>query len=1171
MKKVKTLQKEIQFKKSSIKTFGLTNNDQKKDTNTQMTNAILLHQTGQLAEAEIIYNQVLSINPEHPKALSLLGAIAVASGNIEVGVNLISRSIAHEPEDFDAHANLGSALIYLERHNEALKHLDQALTLNSESHTAYSNRGICLRHLGRTDEAIKSFLMATSLKPEFGTAHHNLSYALLSSGHEQQGLAAMEWRWKDPMFDFKMRDFSEPMWDGIASLNNKTLRLWPEQGPGDMIIWASRLKEVILQTERCVVQIYPKLASLFARSFPEAMFEDDGGERDIGHKNEKTRDFDFHLPMGSLFFRLQQTPSLPVNTYLTPDPERVAFWKKRLSDLGQGPYIGISWTSGITSPGRMHNYTRIDDWGPVFQKPAQFINIQFGDCQNDLSQAHETYGIKIHTFEDLDIFNDLDDLAALAKALDLVISVSTIAAPLAASVGTPTWLIAWKQSPWNNFVLSARGPEISCFERNTGESWDAVFEAMAKRLQSTFNLPIKNTDTRPVIKSQCLDLRLDKAVKKFNTGYLVEAEKICRCILEADPSHPHALCLLGNIAYSTGQTEEAIALIKKAIALRPNFIKAHVNLGVVLRANGQIEEALRSINLALSLDPNLIEAINIKGIILDSQGNLDEAITCYQKCLKIEPNQAEAYINLGNTYMKRGQLERAIENYREAININPNHDIALGNMGLALQGMGYFIEAVESFIKAVAANPNNADNHNGLGTLMQDMGELNKATDCFQQAVKLAPHHSFAARNYLHALSYIPEIDNSKLFNEYCRMIRPGSTVKKNDSKGFFVDYNSPKINMGHMEPGKRKRLRIGYVSSDFHNHPLANNVLPLITNHDLKAFEIFCYANLKKSDEITKKIQHHSSHWRTINELSDEEVAKKVQDDKIHILILLGGNFDKNRPNISVHRAAPIQVSMYGGTTTALDAMDYWMTDALLHPPDADPNTAEKFTETLCRLPNLYVYPYPENTPAVSTLPADKNDFITFASFNKPCKMNDEVLDLWSQVLLKIPRSQLLLKSKDFFASPFTKQKLETRFENNGIDPKRINMLSSIDNMHDHLANYHQADIALDTFPFAGATTTFQALWMGVPVISLMGNRFLSRAGGVISLQAGLEGTIAKDKNEFIEKAVALASDRPKLRRIRETLRQKISASPLCNGPAYTRNVEIAFQSMWVNYLKRK
>ena len=677
---------------------------------------------------------------------------------------------------------------------------------------------------------------------------------------------------------------------------------------------------------------------------------------------------------------------------------------------------------------------------------------------------------------------------------------------------------------------------------------------------------------------------IDRAIKTNNT---------------AAPFHNN----MGNAQRALGNLENAADSYSQALTIQPDDTGTLSNLGLALTELGRSEEAIDYYRKALQIDPNILETNMRLGILLDEQGHVDDAIKYFKQAIIIKPDDADIYNFLAIALYKKKQFSEAEASIKMAISINPNEAnhhsylstiqlemknpegankschmalslnnqdiLAHNNLGVSLVEMDRKEEAENSFRNALNIDPDYIESLSNLGYLLLDIGELDEAIASFQRAITLAPNHSTAAHNYLFALLYIPGLDNSQLFDEYCRLIHPNSPVQENKSAGIFVDSSSSNVGLGHITPKREKRLRIGYVSSDFHNHPVGNNVLPLITNHDQKAFEVFCYANLQRSDEITKKIKSHSNHWRKINGLSDEQVAQKIKDDKIHILILLGGHFDKNRPNIATHRASPIQVSMHGGTTTALEAMDYWMTDALLHPPDTDPNIAEKFTETLCRLPNFYAYPCPENTPAVSALPADKNDFITFASFNKPCKMNDEVLDLWSQVLLAVPQSHLILKFRNFFASPLIKQKIETRFEINGIDPQRINTLSSADNMHDHLANYHQADIALDTFPFAGATTTFQALWMGVPVITLWGNRHASRVGGSILTNLSLSNLVADSKEDYIKVASKLAENPDKINQIRHHLREKLTSSSYCDPLAFSKKMEAAYFEMWNQWSK--
>jgi len=250
----------------------------------------------------------------------------------------------------------------------------------------------------------------------------------------------------------------------------------------------------------------------------------------------------------------------------------------------------------------------------------------------------------------------------------------------------------------------------------------------------------------------------------------------------------------------------------------------------------------------------------------------------------------------------------------------------------------------------------------------------------------------------------------------------------------------------------------------------------------------------------------------------------------------------------------------MHAGATSALAEMDYWLTDDVLHPE----HTSEQFTEALFRLPNFYIFPPLDNAPAVSPLPAETNGFVTFCSFIKPCKINDDVLDRWAEILSAVPDSRLLLKFKNLLDVPSLRQGILGRLHLGGIAPERISLLSGVDAIHDHLGLYGQADISLDTFPFAGATTTFQSLWMGVPVVSLMTDRFIGRAGGSFSVHAGLGELAAETPADYVEAAVALAGDIARLKELRKTLRARVENSVLCDRPKYAANVECAYRSMW-------
>ena len=270
-----------------------------------------------------------------------------------------------------------------------------------------------------------------------------MSFALLNKGRLKEGLDEYEWRWRVRAAGLSLRRLTRPMWDGTADLCGRTILLWPEQGPYDVTVWASCVSEMVARAGHCILEVQPKLVPLFARSFVEAEVRADSREQ-----GAEPTDFDFHLPMGSLYRHLR--PDLAAaaepKAYLVPDPDRIAFWKARLAALGPGPFVGISWKSPLITPTRSPNYTRMGDWKPVFGKQAQFVNLQCRDYRDDLAEAKREFGVTVHDFEDLDLYDDLDDVAALAGALDVAISVHTCVSAITAGVGTPTWRIAWRKN-----------------------------------------------------------------------------------------------------------------------------------------------------------------------------------------------------------------------------------------------------------------------------------------------------------------------------------------------------------------------------------------------------------------------------------------------------------------------------------------------------------------------------------------------------------------------------------------------------------------------------------------------------------------------------------------------------------------------------------------------------
>ncbi|MBT7943866.1 MAG: hypothetical protein HN719_10965, partial [Alphaproteobacteria bacterium] len=356
------------------------------------------------------------------------------------------------------------------------------------------------------------------------------------------------------------------------------------------------------------------------------------------------------------------------------------------------------------------------------------------------------------------------------------------------------------------------------------------------------------------------------------------------------------------------------------------------------------------------------------------------------------------------------------------------------------------------------------------------------------------------------------------------------------------------------------RRLRIGYLTSDFRDHPVGHNVFPLISAHDRADFEVFCYADILNADAVTEQFQSTAEHWRTIAGMADDRVAAMIRSDEIDVLVILAGRFDRNRPLIAAHRAAPVQVSLFDGATSGLAEMDYWLTDDYLNPPD----TAEQFTEELYRLPVFYQYPSGTEMPDVKPPPVLQTGHITFASFNSPAKVNEQVLALWAEVLKAVPDSKLLLKYKNWYAQPSLQNTTIERLAASGIDSERVSFEAASDTFAEHLGRYAAVDIALDPFPFNGATTTFQALSMGVPVITLAGDTFISRMAASLLHQIGLDDLAADTPEAYVDCAKNLATDSERLKTLRAELRQRLGDSPLCDAPAYANSFEVAYRDMW-------
>jgi protein O-GlcNAc transferase len=686
------------------------------------------------------------------------------------------------------------------------------------------------------------------------------------------------------------------------------------------------------------------------------------------------------------------------------------------------------------------------------------------------------------------------------------------------------------------------------------------------------------------------DHALRTAMQHHQAGRLTAAESLYRQILSQHPNHPDALHLLGLIARQTGNIADSVTLIRKAISLNPNWPDAYYNLGASLKSNGQLDEAIAAYRQAAVLNPNLTaafyslgnallekgsldqaiaayrQAIKLKpdhaeahgnmGVALQNSGKNAEAITAYHTAIALHPNYAEAYANLGVAYREKGEVNQAIDAFGRSISLNPNLPHTHFNLANALISIGKIDAGILSYRRAIALKPDYAGAYNNLGNTLIDIGQLDEAIAAYRQATMLEPNNSLFDSALICAMHYHPKCDGRAITSEHARWNRQHAEK--------FSRLIQPQSN----DPTADRRLRIGYISRDFRNHPVGRFLLPLIESHHRDLFEICCYSDVAIPDQMTARFQSRANLWRETTSLKHDQVAEQIRSDKIDILVDLSGHTTGGRLLVFARRPAPVQVSYLGYPgTTGLPAIDYRLTDTLSDPPgQTDSLQAEK----LFRLPHTnWCFSEPEHAPAVHPSPMIKNGYVTFGSFNTLVKVTDSMLKTWACIVNQVPRSRLLLKSAAF-VSAIARDRVGRVLFSQGVDVDRITLLGPVPDHATHLAAYHQVDIALDTFPYHGTTTTCDALWMGVPVITLAGQTHVSRVGVSLLSSVGLSELIASTQDEYANIAVALAHHPHRLEDLRTNLRRQMKQSPLMDAAGFTREVEAAYRQMWRRWCDR-
>ena len=634
------------------------------------------------------------------------------------------------------------------------------------------------------------------------------------------------------------------------------------------------------------------------------------------------------------------------------------------------------------------------------------------------------------------------------------------------------------------------------------------------------------------------------------SGRLDEAMESYERAIAANPAYAVAHFNLGIALQEAGRLQEAGDCFRRAVALNGNYAEAHNNLGMVLKAQNRLEEAKAALQQALAIKPQYAEAMyNLANICL-ALGQSDNAVEHFRRALGIKPDYADAYNNLGTVLKEQGHTALAMENYRQAITVNPRHAGACNNLAILFRDEGQTAAAEEMAQRALQIRPDFADAYNTLGNIRSGQGKPDAAVEMFEKALELAPDHVSAHSNLVMMMQYLPRYSADDLL---------AAAKDWNTRHAHSVPHLASPAN----SPDPQRRLRIAYISSDFHNHPVGYFFEAVLSQHDKTRHEIFCYYNGNHTDALTARLQKNADRWRTIKGQSDQEVAERIRQDGIDILVDLSGHTQGHRLLVFPRRPAPVQLTWMGYfATTGVDGVDYIIADRFVIPPDEE----RYYSEQVERLPHGYLCFTPPELPiTVGPLPARSRGAITFGCFNNPAKITPDVIACWSRLLHALPDARLHLKYK-FFAESEAVHYFQNAFAAHGIDPQRIRFAGRSPRA-EYLDSYNGIDIALDPFPFNGCTTSVEALWMGVPVITLSGDRFAGHMGETIMKNLDLYACVADSPEDYLEKAVALATDLPRLADLRSRLRERLLNSPLCDAPTFTRDLETLYRKLWMNW----
>ncbi|MEX0676316.1 MAG: tetratricopeptide repeat protein [Pirellulales bacterium] len=709
-------------------------------------------------------------------------------------------------------------------------------------------------------------------------------------------------------------------------------------------------------------------------------------------------------------------------------------------------------------------------------------------------------------------------------------------------------------------------------------------------------------------------------------GKLCQAEQSLRRALALDSNSADAHNNLGIVLRALGKPAEAVEAFEQAIRLREGFAEPHNNLGTVLQALGKLDEAIAHYRRAVEANPRYAAAYNNLGTalktraieqyaadpsrgarplretlardsasgeaflkmgsvgidpdfsaateafrealrcdpkhtgallnlgkLLEDAGHLDLALEHYDRAVAADPQFAMAYFYRANVYKALRRHRDALAGYHDALGVQPHNPEAYSNLAVLCNHLAQPDQAVEYCRKGLEQDPKSGALYGNMATALGHQGRMSEALAASRKAVALRPESASEFSNLLYGLNRVPDYDPATLFEEHLEWARRHAEPLTALAAAHTND------------PTPNRTLRVGYASPYFREHAVNFFTEPLITAHNHGEFEIFCYSDARDSDNATRRLQAAADHWRDVRSKSDKQLAELVRADAIDILVDLTGHINGSRLAVFARKPAPVQVTYIGyQNTTGMSAMDYRLTDELADPPG---ETDKYYTEKLVRLSGaFFCYRPADEVPDVTPLPARQSGRVTFGSFNNFNKVTPPTLRAWLEILARVPDSRLLVLAS---LGGHVERHIDELARKRGLDPARIELFQKRPR-DEYYQLVQQADIALDPFPFNGHTTTCDAVWLGVPVVMLLGRMYAQRFGASVLANVGLGDLVARSVDEYVELAVGLAGDLDRLAELRSQLRPRMAGSVLMDFQGFARKVEAAYRQMWVAWCEQ-